>query len=142
MNSKLLIDELSRNLGIELKLSDAGTCAVFFDDDEIIFEAHEGLLYLIADLGPAEGREDAYGRLLAANCLGQESGMATLSVDTTRQEFTLHRILEGELLYPQFEKILTLFVKAVRYWKEWLAQPHVAQGADNTRSFMPGSLQV
>ena len=141
MNSEHLISELGRALGIELKLSEAGTCGVFFDDDEIIFESHDGQLYLIADLGPAEGREDAYGRLLAANCLGRETGQAVLGVDANRREFTLHRILGGDMGYPKFEKILTLFVQAVRYWKEWLALPR-AEGEGSARQLPTDGLRA
>lgn len=141
MNGELLIGELGRALGIDLKLSDAGTCGVFFDDDEVIFESHEGQLYLIADLGPAAGRADAYGRLLAADYLGHESGQAVIGLDEDRGEFTLHRILDGEMAYPEFEKILTLFVKAVRYWKEWLAQPP-AQGTGEGPRFNAGEMKA
>ncbi|MBQ9406766.1 MAG: type III secretion system chaperone [Desulfovibrio sp.] len=130
MDGELLLHELGRTLGFELKLSEAGTCGVFFDDDEVIFEQHDGQLYLIADLGSAAGREDAYGRLLAANYLGQESGQAVLGLDTAQNAFTMHRILEGNMGYPEFEKILTLFVRALRYWKEWLAQPPATGSAE------------
>ncbi len=141
MNVELLISELGHALGIELKLSEAGTCGVFFDDDEVIFEQHDGQLYLIADLGSAVGRSDAYGRLLAANCLGQESGQATLGLDTGREEFTLHRILDGDMSYQEFEKILTVFVQALRYWKEWLINPPV-MAEKETLLPSEGSLQA
>ncbi|MBQ9451798.1 MAG: type III secretion system chaperone [Desulfovibrio sp.] len=141
MNGELLITELSHALGIELKFSEAGTCGVFFDDDEVIFEQHDGQLYLIADLGSAAGRSDAYGRLLAANCLGQESGNATLGLDTVREEFTLHRILNGDMGYQEFEKILTVFVQALRYWKEWLVNPPAS--AEKETSLPPaGGIQA
>ncbi len=144
MNKGLLLDELGRVLGVSLKLSDKGTCGLFFDEDEVIFELHEGQLYLIADLGPAEGRQDAYGRLLEANYLGQESGQATFGVDTGRMEFTLHRILDGDMSYPEFERILTIFVQAIRYWKEWLTQPRPVKSSfsDRTQPFPQNSLQA
>ena len=141
MNGEFLIGELGRAIGIDLKLSEAGTCGVFFDDDEVFFELHDGRLYLIADLGPASGREDAYGRLLSADCLGRESGQAVLGLDPDRSEFTLHRILDGEIGYPEFEKILTLFIQAVRYWKEWLAQPP-AQVASEGSGFQAGEIKA
>ena len=141
MNGELLISELGRAIGIDLKLSDAGTCGVFFDDDEVLFESHAGKLYLIADLGSAAGREDAYGRLLSADYLGHESGHAVIGLDENRGEFTLHRILEGDMDYPEFEKILTLFVKAVRYWKEWLSLPP-AQGTGDGPAFNGGEMMA
>ena len=123
MNIVQLIGELSHALGIELKLSDAGTCGVFFDEDEIFFERHENQLYLIAVLGPDIGRGDAYRRMLEANYLGHECGQCTIGLDANRREFVLHRVLDGEMGYPEFEKILTVFVQVVRYWKRWLEQP-------------------
>ena len=108
-------------------MSSQNTCGVFFDEDEIIFEQHEQQLYIIADLGSSAGRADAHTRLLEANCLGAQSGQACLGLDGQRQVFTLHRILDGDLSYEEFEKILTLFIRATRYWKEWLAQPVVHQ---------------
>ncbi|MBQ9407016.1 MAG: type III secretion system chaperone [Desulfovibrio sp.] len=127
MDCGRLIVELGQALGIKLKFSKADTCGVFFDDDEVIFEQHNGQLYLIADLGSAAGREGVYKRLLTANYLGQESGQATLSLDADHEEFVLYRILDGDMGYPEFEKILTVFVRALRYWKEWLKQ---AQNVD------------
>lgn len=127
MDGNALIQKLGEALGFTLELSGQNTCGVFFDQDEIIFEQHEGQLYIMADLGPAAGRADAHARLLEANCLGAQSGQACIGLDSRREVFTLHRILEGELSYEEFEKLLTLFIRAVRYWKEWLAQPAPAQ---------------
>ena len=126
MNIEQLIDELGHALGIDLKLSEAGTCGVLFDKDEIFFERHEGQLYLIAELGSAAGREDAYRRVLEADYLGHECGQGAIGIDANRREFVLHRVLDGEMDYPEFEKVLTVFVQATRYWKKWLEQPHAA----------------
>ncbi|MBQ7617759.1 MAG: type III secretion system chaperone, partial [Desulfovibrio sp.] len=115
---------------------------VFFDQDEVIIEQHDGQLYLIAVLGVAQGREDAYGRLLAANYLGQESGQAVLGLDLERNEFVLHRILDAEMEYPEFEKILTIFIQVLRYWKEWLAQPVARQVALDSPRFAKEDLLV
>ena len=121
MDGKRLMKELGEALGFSLEMSEQNTCAVIFDQDEIIFEQHEDQLYIIADLGPSAGRPDAHKRLLEANCLGAQSGQACLGLDVRREVFTLHRILDGELSYAEFEKILTLFIRAARYWKEWLS---------------------
>jgi hypothetical protein len=40
-----------------------------------------------------------------------------------RGPFPLCRIPEGALAYPDFERVLAVFVRAVRYWKKWLALP-------------------
>ncbi|MBQ9407010.1 MAG: type III secretion system chaperone [Desulfovibrio sp.] len=140
MNAKDLIQQLGSALGFPLELSSQNTCGVFFDQDEIIFEQHEQQLYIIADLGSSTRRLDAHMRLLEANCLGAQSGQACLGLDAQRQVFTLHRILDGELTYEQFEHILTLFIRATRYWKEWLAQPVAHQRTRST--FVPQGIRV
>ncbi|MBP3731399.1 MAG: type III secretion system chaperone [Mailhella sp.] len=123
MDAKRLMQELGDALGFELAMSKQGTCAVLFDDDEIVFEQHEAQLYIMADLGPSAGRSDAHARLLEANCLGAQSGQACIGLDAQSEVFTLHRIVDGDMPYTEFEKILTLFIRALRYWKEWLSQP-------------------
>ncbi len=141
MNGKDMMQKLGEALGFTLEMSAQDTCAVIFDQDEVIFEQHEDQLYLIADLASSAGREDAYARLLEANCMGAQSGQACLGLDVQREVFTLHRILEGELPYEEFEKILTLFIRAVRYWKEWLSLPVSGQAAES--SAMPlGGIRV
>ena len=139
MNGKALIRELGKALGFTLEMSDQNTCGVFFDEDEVVFEQHEEQLYIMAELGSSVGREDAHTRMLEANCLGAQSGQACLGLDAQREVFTLHRILEGELSYEEFEKILTLFIRALRYWKEWLAQP--ASGQPEETPFMPNGIK-
>jgi len=123
MEFKALIRELGSVLDIDLAFSGEGTCGVFFDEDEIHFEISEGRLFIMADLGPCEGRDDVAPRLLRAANLGLETGFACIGMDDAHGQFTLCRILEGDLAYPDFEKILTIFVGAVRYWKNWLKVP-------------------
>ncbi len=139
MNGKALIRELGKALGFELEMSTHNTCGVFFDKDEVVFELHEAQLYIMADLGSSAGRTDAHTRLLEANCMGAQSGQACLGLDSQREVFTLHRILDGELTYEEFEKILTLFIRAVRYWKEWLSQPVPVQATGT--SFVPQGIK-
>ena len=127
MEYSALIRELGNVLGIDLALTDAGTCGVFFDEDEVMFEVSEERLFIMADLGPSEGRSDAALRLLRAANLGLETGFACAGLDEARGQFTLCRVLEGDLAYADFEKMLTVFVGAVRYWKEWLALPPSAE---------------
>ena len=142
MSAENLISELGLNLGIDLKLSEENTCGIFFDNDEVIIEFNEGQLYLIADLCSSAGREDLFGRLLAANFLGQESGQAVLSLDTSREEFTLHRIIEEDISYPKFEKILSVFVQSLRFWKNWLANPDEQKNDDNALENHSSDLMV
>lgn len=98
-------------------------CGVFFDQDEVSFEVNYDRIFIIAELGSAIGREDAFNRLLSANYLGAQTGFAFIGIDSTRQTFTLNRILDGDLTYKEFEDSVTLFIKALRYWKEWLSLP-------------------
>lgn len=133
MEYAALMRELGSVLGIDLAFSDAGTCSIFFDESEVMFEINENRLFIMADLGASEGRVDAAWRLLRAGNLGLETGFGCIGNDEERGQFTLCRVLEGELAYPDFEKLLTLFVGAVRYWKRWLSLPAPQQpGAEKT----------
>ena len=123
MNTRELVAELGAKLGMALQWSEAGTCRILFDDDAVDFEQSGNLLYVMADMASASGREDAYGRLLSANCLGAESGGACIGLDAARNVFTLHIVIRDDASYESFETELMLFLKALRYWKEWLALP-------------------
>lgn len=146
MNAAELVAGLGAKLGVSLKLGEAGTCRVHFDDDTVDFEQSGDSLYIMADMGSASGREEAYGRLLTANCLGAESGGACIGLDAAREIFTLHVILRGDIPYEFFEAELTRFLKALRYWKEWLALPAAsaspAQEGDAVSSFAAGMIRV
>ena len=146
MNAAELVAGLGAKLGFSLKLSEAGTCRVHFDDDTVDFEQSGDSLYIMADMGSASGREEAYGRLLTANCLGAESGGACIGLDGVREIFTLHVILRGDIPYEFFEAELTRFLKALRYWKEWLALPVAsdspAQEEDAVSSYAAGMIRA
>ncbi|WP_446424647.1 type III secretion system chaperone [Mailhella sp.] len=122
MKAEELIHELGRALGIPLELGPQNTCRVNFDGDIVDFELSGDLLYVMADLGSSLNREDAHASLLAANCLGAQTGGATIGIDMGRAMFTLHRTV-GDVPYAVFEADMALFVKALRWWKEWLSLP-------------------
>lgn len=126
MNAEQLIKELGRALGVELAFSPEGTCRVALDGDVVDFEKTLSSLWVMADLGSARNREDASSSLLAANCLGMQTGGATIALDEERGVFTMHLELWGDVPYPSCEARLTMFVKALRWWKEWLALPPLA----------------
>ncbi|MCR5536994.1 MAG: type III secretion system chaperone [Succinivibrio sp.] len=142
MNSEQIISELSTVLGIDLKFSDQGTCGVFFGDDEILFEKHDEQLYLIAELAPAVDQEFVLQRLMNANYLGGECGQGTIGIDRNKDEFVLHRLIDGQIDFVQFEKILSLFVQAVRYWKEWLKEAELMQTPKLSKPVTLGGLQI
>ena len=123
MRAEELIKELGRTLGVALKLSPVGTCRASFDGDVVEFETTDDALWIFAELGSALNREDATQSLLAANRLGIQTGGATISLDEERSQFVMHMELWGDVSYESFESRLVLFIKALRWWKEWLALP-------------------
>jgi len=145
MYANELVAELGANLGISLQMSDAGTCRVIFGEDAVDFEQSGETLYIMAELAPATGREDAYARLLAANWLGAESGGACIGLDEEKNAFALWATERGDVPYPEFEARLALFVKALRYWKEWLSLPAATpanQAEDQQNLDMHGMIRV
>ncbi len=147
MNAQELVAELGVKLGISLELSETGTCRVHFDDDDVDFEQAGNALYIMADIASAAGREDICGRLLAANNLGAESGGACIGLDVGRNTFTMHTVFRGGANYEDFEAELTLFIKALRYWKEWIAlsissAPAASAAGTDDPSFAMGMLRI
>ena len=59
MRANELVVELGVKLGIPLRLSEAGTCRVTFDDDDVDFEQSGDALYIMAEIASAAGREDS-----------------------------------------------------------------------------------
>ena len=123
MKAEELIKELGRNLGVALELSPVGTCRASFDGDVVEFEKTDDALWIYAELGSSLHREDAAQSLLAANRLGLQTGGATISLDEEHSQFVMHVELWGDMPYDAFESRLVLFIKALRWWKEWLALP-------------------
>ena len=124
MNFDNLMSQLGNTVHLDLKFSDNGTVSVMFDEDEVFFEKYENQLYIFADIGTAKDNTFVLKRILSANYLGNETGQGVISINDTDNSFTLHRLIDGEISYQEFEKILTIFIKAVRYWKEWLLIPY------------------
>ncbi len=121
MKASELIHSIGPMLGIELAVSDEDTAQVLFDDDAVDFQVADGRLFVMADIGSADGCENLYGSLLKANCLGAETLGCTIGLDAERRVLTLHRIIEGDWTDEDFQNVLAQFVKALRYWKEWAA---------------------
>lgn len=143
MRANELVVELGVKLGIPLRLSEAGTCRVTFDDDDVDFEQSGDALYIMAEIASAAGREDACGRLLTANWLGAESGGACIGLDAERNAFALYAVERGDVSYEEFEARLTLFIRALRYWKEWLAQPLASSSASPAmETFSAGMIRI
>lgn len=116
-----LIRQLGEHLQLDLNFSDNGTVSVLFDEDEVFFEKYEKQLYIFADIGVAKDNRFVFKRILSANYLGNETGQGVISINENDGNFVLHRLIDGDVPYSDFEKILVMFVRAVRYWKEWLS---------------------
>ena len=109
------IRELIRNLGLrlgiaDLELSEDGSCSVTFGPDEVIFEQEGEMLFIIAEIGSAEGNEKIFRAMLDANHCGHGSGFGSIGWDCERNSFTLSRVIEGDFNNELFEKQLKLFV--------------------------------
>ncbi len=119
MKASELIHCLGPMLGADLPASGDGPVLVLFDEDAVDFQAADGRLFVMADIGSAEGCEALYGTLLQANCMGAETLGCTIGLDAERRVLTLHRLVEGDWTELEFQALLGQFVKALRYWKEW-----------------------
>ena len=121
MTANELIKELGARVGISLALNENGLCSV-------IFELSGNDLYLIAELGfvQAGADKDFYVQLLESNYLGTKTAGAVISLDPDRENtIMLHKKLATPMEYADFENAVEFFVKAVRYWKEFIALPRV-----------------
>lgn len=121
-----LIKELGARVGISLALTENGLCSVIFDKDTVDFELSGNDLYLIAELGFVQTGldKDFYKQLLEANFLGTKTAGATISLDPDKENTVmLHKKLVTPAEYTDFEHAVEFFVKAVRYWKEYIALP-------------------
>lgn len=125
MTANELIKELGARTGISLALNENGLCSVNFDKDTVDFELSGNDLYLIAELGFVQAEDkDFYKQLLEANFLGTKTAGAALSLDPNKENtVVLHKKLAMPMEYADFEKNLEFFIKAVRYWKEYIALP-------------------
>ncbi len=121
MKAEELFNSLGPMLGVEFPADGDGAVQVLFDEDAVDFQVADGRLFVMADIGPADGCESLYRALLKANCLGAETLGSTIGLDAERRVLTLHRLIEGDWNEQEFQDALAQFVKALRYWKEWAA---------------------
>lgn len=121
MNATQLLSELGNTLGVTLELSADNTCSAIFDEDEIDFELSNGYLYIIAEIAPLQEEVRILKRLLQANSYGRDTGGACIGIDPDREAFVMHRMLSLPLPYEELEKSMTLFIKALRYWKMYMS---------------------
>jgi hypothetical protein len=123
MNADELINKLGDAIGIDLSFNAEGTCSVIFDKDEVDFEKNENKIFIIGTVQTNLKKDiELYRTLLTSNYLGIHTGFCTLSIDDKRNELILHRLIEENTDFDAFEKSLVLFIKALRYWKNWISE--------------------
>ena len=123
-------NQLGDWLGISVAQAEDGACRVLFDDDAVDFQPAGRTLFLVSDLGSALEKEEENAALLRANCCGAETLGAVIGLDAERQTLTLHMMLTGSMVKEEFEELLAAFLKAVRYWKAWVAADPVASSRE------------
>ncbi len=132
-------NQLGSLLGIAINPGENGACRVLFDTDVVDFQTAGPTLFLIADLGSFKGCEEECAALLRANCCGAETLGAVIGLDAERQVLTLHMMLTGALEEEEFQGLLAAFLKAVRYWKAWVAADPATEDDDaEAEAGMPG----
>jgi len=119
MNHDELINKLGSMIDLEgLSFDDDGSCSVVFDDDEVFFEKADNHLFMFAPLCPVNGSEKLYREILEANFLSADNGSCTIAIDPYQDEYAVIRIIDGEVSYETFERILLAFIKCLRKWKK------------------------
>ena len=122
MTHNELLRKLGETAGIELELSGASTAAAKFDGDEVNFESDGDRLYIYADIAPSEGREADFGKLLELNNLFAGTDGAAIGLDRERGTFTFCRMVEGDVEYAAFERVVAGFVTALRLVRRELSE--------------------
>ena len=141
-------NQLGSWLGVSVTRDEYGACRVLFDDDAVDFQPAGSVLFLVSDLGSALSKEEENSALLRANCCGAETLGAVIGLDAERQMLTMHMMLTGSMEEEEFDECLSAFLKAVRYWKAWVAvDPSASKGekpamASETQSGVNGFLAV
>lgn len=132
-------NQLGDLLDISIDTAIDGACQVLFAGDAVEFQTAGQMLFLISDLGSARGCEDEYAALLRANCCGAETLGAVIGLDAERQMLTLHMMLTGAMEAEEFKEHLASFLKAVRYWKAWVAADPAVEDEDEDPEAVTGA---
>ena len=129
-----LIDEIGKNLGVEL-VDEGGATAVQVDGNPIILQmADDDLLLMHADLGEMapEKRDRIRAAAMEANFLYQGTGGATLAVDPRSSHLYLQKYnwldrLDAEKAVTS----LTRFADTVQAWKGIVAETMAGAPAES-----------
>ena len=147
-----LIDALSKRIGVELQVTDEGTCALAVDDMSVtvqnVPEAYGiGFFGKVGD-PPPQGLAPLQTAMLDANHLFRGTGGATLSRDPETGAYYLCRTLDARNLDGDgFCDALEKFVNVLEAWCRLLAdyRPEAEQkqdAEDEPPAFGRGILQV
>ena len=124
------LNQLGRQIGLELRLDAAGACRLVFDGRTTVdIEApagREGTVFLHSAVGllpPSGAREAVYEDLLSSNLFGRDTGRAVLAIDGDLGEIVLFRQLDlAGTGYAAFADAIEDFVARTRAWTGRLQQ--------------------
>lgn len=127
-----LIEDMGKNLGVEL-VDEGGATVVEVDGSAIaIHAAGADLLLIHADIGeiPPESRDRVLAAAMEANFLYQGTGGATLAVDSRNGHLHLQKYSWLDRLDAEKAlKFLSGFADTVNAWKGLLAETASAESA-------------
>jgi hypothetical protein len=125
MNAQQVLSCYAEASGLGALDLDGNGCArlVFDEDLELDIEQEDGGkgLFLYCVLGPVPPGAGAalYRALLEANCFGQGTRHATLSVDAARGELLIHRRIDLVQVDPAwFAEAMDELLVAARQWRQ------------------------
>lgn len=127
MQWKYLLEELGKAAGLGvLAPDDTGSCSLLFDgrhEVTLIWDEADSSVFLygrVAD-GEAGRDEEAWRALLAASCLGAETGGAAFAL--YGKSLLLWKRHDAFVDYRDLEKALNSFLPQLILWQERLATP-------------------
>ena len=121
-----LIGEFGRQIGLDLKLDENGTCALAVDGMNVtiqdVSEAFAVGLWGKIGAPPPEGLRQLYEMMLDANHLFRATSGATISRDPESGDFYLCRLLDVRVLEPaEFFLAVEKFVNTLEAWQKVIA---------------------
>ena len=142
MNSRTLVEELGRRLGVPLALDGAGLARLMVDGqlaiDFELDEARERLLVyaVIGSLPAGPGREALFAELLAAHLFDAETGGTAPALDRERGELLLWLALDTHADTERAHSALLALAGQVEHWRGRLLEH--AGGQQATPAAAPG----
>ena len=145
-----LLGAFGATIGIpDLRLDEAGCCALAFDEVVVNLEADPDgrQLFLYASVGPVPSSDSSelYKQLLDGNLFWKDTGGATLGLDREGARVVLLQSLPAERISdPEFAAAVEQFVNAAEAWTrriaEAAAEPPPAGDAEAPFVILPSML--